>query len=141
VFCRLNSYCAMVATVVWPANHIFLVVDSVTPMRAKTSDNAGRLPNPLAEIGESCGAMGLPGFHAALVQTVDVGDQALQGTCNLFGPLTVATITQSKKPTSLRMRPVSAPNNWKAARYLQLDRREILDLPSITPKRDRQPNL
>jgi hypothetical protein len=26
----------------------------------------------------------------------DIGDEALQGTCNLFGSLTVATITQSK---------------------------------------------
>ena len=26
----------------------------------------------------------------------DVGDEALQGTCNLFGALTVATIAQSK---------------------------------------------
>jgi hypothetical protein len=26
----------------------------------------------------------------------DISDEALQGTCNLFGSLTVATITQSK---------------------------------------------
>jgi hypothetical protein len=30
------------------------------------------------------------------MQTGDVDDQVLQGTCNLFGPLTVATIAQSK---------------------------------------------
>jgi hypothetical protein len=64
-----------------------------------TSDNAGPLPGPLAETGESFAAMGLPVFHAALVQPGDVGDQALQGTCNLFGTLTVATITQSKEST------------------------------------------
>jgi hypothetical protein len=38
----------MVGTVVWPANHIFLLVDSVTRAEGETSDNAGRLPSPLA---------------------------------------------------------------------------------------------
>jgi hypothetical protein len=100
--------------------------------RGRNFDNSGRLPALLAETGESCGARGFSGFLVAFVHTGDVGDQALQETCNLFGPLTVATITQSKKPTSLGMRPGSAPNDWKAARRPHLDCRKVLDLPSIT---------
>jgi hypothetical protein len=36
----------MVGRVGWPANHIFLLVDSVSGTEGDTSDNAGRLPSP-----------------------------------------------------------------------------------------------
>jgi hypothetical protein len=53
VFYGLSPYYVMVGTVVWPANHIFLLVDSVTGSEGETSDNAGRLLGPLGETGDS----------------------------------------------------------------------------------------
>jgi hypothetical protein len=106
----------MVGTVVWPANHMFLLVDSVTRTKGKLPTTPVVCRVRWLRPANRAAQWVSPVFHAALVQTGDVGDQALQGTCNLFGPLTVATITRSRKPTSLRMRPVTAPNNWKAAR-------------------------
>jgi hypothetical protein len=96
VFYRLSPYVVMVGTVVWPANYIFLLGDSGNTKQEDTSDNAGRLEGSLAESGASCGARVSPVFHAALLQTGDVGKGQLQGICNLFGPLTIATITRSK---------------------------------------------
>jgi hypothetical protein len=41
----------MVGRMVWPANHIFLLVDSVST-EGETSDDAGSLQGPLAETGD-----------------------------------------------------------------------------------------
>jgi len=55
-------YCVMLGTVVW-ARQLHLSVSRFgNTNQGEASDNAGRLPGPLAEDGESCDAMVLPGF-------------------------------------------------------------------------------